>query len=76
MGQIFQAETRMECLRFCVMEPETRQWRERAARLRELADLMESPTTRENLTRAAQEYEQMAVDAERREQEAKGHLLS
>jgi hypothetical protein len=51
-------------------------WRDRAARMRELSETMDDPIIRENLLLAAQEFDQKAVEADRREQEVKAHLLS
>jgi len=51
------------------------QWRGRAARMRELSETMDDPTIRDDLLRAAQDYDQRAVEAERREQEIKARLL-
>jgi hypothetical protein len=50
-------------------------WRDRAARMRELSETVDDAILREDLLRGAQEYDRLAVEAERREQEVKAHLL-
>jgi hypothetical protein len=42
-------------------------WRDRAARMRELSETVEDSILREDLLRGAQEYDRLAVEAERRE---------
>ena len=50
-------------------------WRDRAARMRELSETVDDATVRDDLLLSAREFDRMAVEAERREQEVKAHLL-
>ena len=49
-----------------------RAWRARAAECRAIADTFENPETREKMYRIADDYERMADNADRRQQEAAG----
>jgi hypothetical protein len=49
-----------------------RAWRARAAECRAIADTFRNSETREKMYRVAADYERMAENADRREQEAAG----